>query len=463
MSSPTAKNQTTARLLLSHRLRLGSQGRLTRSVAVISAVTGAVASTPQDKADPEMPARQAAHAVPGVLRPRRRRRVDLRAPEAERSVRGVQEGEEGGEGCNSGGGGEDGRGGKCSSAGSVHVPPPSATWWCPHSENTHYQLCYVIVPTTVPLELFPLLHRYQPDSASLRGHFGTPGPRNHPPALETEEKTPIGRPSPQPQLGTPRESLTSAASPPTTPAANDSAASPNTASTPPPPPRESVSATSTRKTRPPPKCPHGKRRTQCLSCFDVGDGGGSICPHRRRKDLCGVCKRARRAARAAKAAAAMVIDAGATHGGRSTGGEEPPVDGVTVTGSWAPERLIATGRTGRDLAPLVADGAAGALVVASDGGEREKGVDYVGVGRLRRHNHSTNGLYRIALVSGAAPGAATNTLAGTGRLGTTTPSSSPPPPPSSRRASARDPHSNTEPAMSHSRWWGQLHSPPTAP
>ncbi|KAI9345903.1 hypothetical protein DFJ73DRAFT_839029 [Zopfochytrium polystomum] len=52
---------------------------------------------------------------------------------------------------------------------------------------------------------------------------------------------------------------------------------------PPPPPTPPAS-------KPTPKCPHGKRRTQCLSCFDLGQGGGSICAHRRRKDLCSWCK-----------------------------------------------------------------------------------------------------------------------------------------------------------------------------
>ncbi|KAI9332616.1 hypothetical protein DFJ73DRAFT_58024 [Zopfochytrium polystomum] len=72
---------------------------------------------------------------------------------------------------------------------------------------------------------------------------------------------------------------------------------------PPPPPTPSIPSpispaahlvTSTHRTpkpaKPSPKCPHGKRRAQCLSCFDLGQGGGSICAHRRRKDLCGECR-----------------------------------------------------------------------------------------------------------------------------------------------------------------------------
>ncbi|KAI9332615.1 hypothetical protein DFJ73DRAFT_963416 [Zopfochytrium polystomum] len=74
---------------------------------------------------------------------------------------------------------------------------------------------------------------------------------------------------------------------------------------PPPPPPSSIPSptspgahpatqpatqTTTKSAKPPPKCPHGKRRAQCLSCFDLGQGGGSICAHRRRKDLCGECQ-----------------------------------------------------------------------------------------------------------------------------------------------------------------------------
>ncbi|KAI9345904.1 hypothetical protein DFJ73DRAFT_796962 [Zopfochytrium polystomum] len=66
--------------------------------------------------------------------------------------------------------------------------------------------------------------------------------------------------------------------------------SPRRPITPTPPTAPSTAVAATHPRKPTPKCPHGKRRAQCLSCFDLGEGGGSICAHRRRKDLCTVCK-----------------------------------------------------------------------------------------------------------------------------------------------------------------------------
>ncbi|KAI9332621.1 hypothetical protein DFJ73DRAFT_781196 [Zopfochytrium polystomum] len=39
-----------------------------------------------------------------------------------------------------------------------------------------------------------------------------------------------------------------------------------------------------------PKCPHYRRRTQCVDCYELGQGGGSLCVHRRRKDVCKACR-----------------------------------------------------------------------------------------------------------------------------------------------------------------------------
>ncbi|KAI9342102.1 hypothetical protein DFJ73DRAFT_778747 [Zopfochytrium polystomum] len=36
-------------------------------------------------------------------------------------------------------------------------------------------------------------------------------------------------------------------------------------------------------------CPHNRRRSQCVACFELGHGGGSICIHRRRKAGCRLC------------------------------------------------------------------------------------------------------------------------------------------------------------------------------
>ncbi|KAI9354809.1 hypothetical protein DFJ73DRAFT_921386 [Zopfochytrium polystomum] len=37
-------------------------------------------------------------------------------------------------------------------------------------------------------------------------------------------------------------------------------------------------------------CAHNRRRSQCVSCFELGHGGGSICIHRRRKAGCRFCR-----------------------------------------------------------------------------------------------------------------------------------------------------------------------------
>ncbi|KAI9345899.1 hypothetical protein DFJ73DRAFT_488276 [Zopfochytrium polystomum] len=52
------------------------------------------------------------------------------------------------------------------------------------------------------------------------------------------------------------------------------------------------------------KCPHHRRRTQCVDCYELGQGGGSLCVHRRRKDVCKAC-RAAGVASPANAAAAV--------------------------------------------------------------------------------------------------------------------------------------------------------------
>ncbi|KAI9328097.1 hypothetical protein DFJ73DRAFT_800679 [Zopfochytrium polystomum] len=56
-----------------------------------------------------------------------------------------------------------------------------------------------------------------------------------------------------------------------------------------PTPGPSPTPAAANKKRGPPKCPHGRRRTQCIHCFELGHGGGSICVHRRRRDGCPYC------------------------------------------------------------------------------------------------------------------------------------------------------------------------------
>ncbi|KAI9332420.1 hypothetical protein DFJ73DRAFT_781200 [Zopfochytrium polystomum] len=143
----------------------------------------------------------------------------------------------------------------------------------------------------------------------------TPAPiaaEDHQLATAVAETEPPSSSANRPSLATPRLSQTPAVSP--TSLSTDAPPPPRPAlPTPPPPqPRQtSPSPTPGKVQWMPKKCPHGKRRTQCLACFDLGDGGGSICPHRRRKDLCGACKRARKEVKTATAAAAEASDGAA--------------------------------------------------------------------------------------------------------------------------------------------------------
>ncbi|KAI9366692.1 hypothetical protein DFJ73DRAFT_755450 [Zopfochytrium polystomum] len=46
-------------------------------------------------------------------------------------------------------------------------------------------------------------------------------------------------------------------------------------------------------------CPHSRRRSQCVLCYELGRGGGSICVHRRRRAVCRVCRASPRSTPAA--------------------------------------------------------------------------------------------------------------------------------------------------------------------
>ncbi|KAI9332422.1 hypothetical protein DFJ73DRAFT_799522 [Zopfochytrium polystomum] len=80
------------------------------------------------------------------------------------------------------------------------------------------------------------------------------------------------------------------------------------ATTPPTPATTTATPTSTSG---PPKCPHGRRRTQCTRCFDLGIGGGSICEHRRRKGVCPVCRGAKGSLRRGRPPVAVAVAAAA--------------------------------------------------------------------------------------------------------------------------------------------------------
>ncbi|KAI9317800.1 hypothetical protein DFJ73DRAFT_786603 [Zopfochytrium polystomum] len=58
---------------------------------------------------------------------------------------------------------------------------------------------------------------------------------------------------------------------------------------PPPPPTPPQPPRRTRRRRDTP-CDHGRRRSQCVDCYELGRGGGSVCVHRRRRATCRDCR-----------------------------------------------------------------------------------------------------------------------------------------------------------------------------
>ncbi|KAJ1553303.1 hypothetical protein HK405_008322, partial [Cladochytrium tenue] len=69
-------------------------------------------------------------------------------------------------------------------------------------------------------------------------------------------------------------------------------------------------------------CEHGRRKTQCVACYDAGTGGGSVCAHRRRKDACKDCRLRRALAVARIELAARTRNAWCDGSGGGDGREE---------------------------------------------------------------------------------------------------------------------------------------------
>ncbi|KAI9354133.1 hypothetical protein DFJ73DRAFT_775980 [Zopfochytrium polystomum] len=107
----------------------------------------------------------------------------------------------------------------------------------------------------------------------------TPPPRRLKPALSTP-------PSPPPPPGLPTRTPTPPVVTTTTATTRPSTAPPPSRPTTAPKPTPRNTATATRAAAP---CPHNRRRSQCIACFELGQGGGSICIHRRRKAGCRLC------------------------------------------------------------------------------------------------------------------------------------------------------------------------------
>ncbi|KAI9332611.1 hypothetical protein DFJ73DRAFT_781187 [Zopfochytrium polystomum] len=98
----------------------------------------------------------------------------------------------------------------------------------------------------------------------------------------------------------------------------------------------------------PPKCPHGRRRTQCTSCFDLGTGGGSICVHRRRKGVCPTCKGLRRGSWAATTAPRRVgrpAGSGSRQRNEVSGGHS---SGCEIPNPFSIELILRSGGKGHE-------------------------------------------------------------------------------------------------------------------
>ncbi|KAI9335387.1 hypothetical protein DFJ73DRAFT_780438 [Zopfochytrium polystomum] len=91
----------------------------------------------------------------------------------------------------------------------------------------------------------------------------------------------LALPKLEPMSTTPTSPPTSTLQPPTRPASPNTTTATASASTDP------SSAHRHRRSAP---CPHNRRRSQCIACFELGHGGGSICIHRRRKAGCRQCR-----------------------------------------------------------------------------------------------------------------------------------------------------------------------------
>ncbi|KAI9315804.1 hypothetical protein DFJ73DRAFT_950716 [Zopfochytrium polystomum] len=128
-------------------------------------------------------------------------------------------------------------------------------------------------------------------AATLRFH--------KPPSHSFAHPTPTASPTPlrklEPALGTPPSPppplpsiTTGTPTPPVTPTTKSTRQSTT-------PPRRPTITTAPKPTTPAPRnravapCPHNRRRSQCVACFELGHGGGSICIHRRRKAGCRLC------------------------------------------------------------------------------------------------------------------------------------------------------------------------------
>ncbi|KAI9324311.1 hypothetical protein DFJ73DRAFT_768384 [Zopfochytrium polystomum] len=129
-----------------------------------------------------------------------------------------------------------------------------------------------------------------PSPHSLTHPTPTASPTPPPCKLEPAPNTPPLPPPPlPPALGLPTRT-------PTPPVGTATTTTTTTRPSAPKPPRRptTTAKTATRNavaaaTRAAAPCPHNRRRSQCIACFELGHGGGSICIHRRRKAGCRLC------------------------------------------------------------------------------------------------------------------------------------------------------------------------------
>ncbi|KAI9366691.1 hypothetical protein DFJ73DRAFT_755449 [Zopfochytrium polystomum] len=132
----------------------------------------------------------------------------------------------------------------------------------------------------------PLQFQKPPSPHSLTHPTPTASPTPPPCKLDPAPNTP---PPPPPALGLPTRTPTPSVATTTT-----TTTTTTLPSTPKPPRRPTTTPKTTPRntaaaTRAAAPCPHNRRRSQCITCFELGHGGGSICIHRRRKVGCRLC------------------------------------------------------------------------------------------------------------------------------------------------------------------------------
>ncbi|KAI9332610.1 hypothetical protein DFJ73DRAFT_799514 [Zopfochytrium polystomum] len=202
----------------------------------------------------------------------------------------------------------------------LHAPahPGHAPWAWYAAPDRHHPYAYHGSPSAPQFSHHQLLSApvlvskkpstqvaYRPSTkASHHAVAAAAAPKSPPQSPPATSRTTLRAPS----LGV-SPTPTRASLPPPPPTTTTPAITPRP--TPPTPPTPANTTATPTSTSGPPKCPHGRRRTQCTRCFDLGIGGGSICEHRRRKGVCPVCRGAKGSLRRGRPPVAVAVAAAA--------------------------------------------------------------------------------------------------------------------------------------------------------